>query len=228
MPRYDYAAMNQLALNDTGHFVFLSPWQYNACLSITEQASPLYLWADDQHPLTPSEIDDLDAQLSQTQDQLMTPLTGLIMPICTSGVPQGMLLCDGSIYQRSDYPLLYDKIELYYIIDSDSFRVPDLRDRFVLGAGPIHPDGTDGGSSTHTMTIDELVTHSHDNVPHAHSESAAAPSTVTIGLEVPVPSAVPAASVTGSTSIDILSTGGGQPMDIMPPFYSLRYAVVAS
>jgi len=228
MPRYSYAAMNQLALNDTGHFVFLSAWQYVTCLSILEQSSPVYLWADDQNPLTPSEIDDLQDQLAEIQVQLMTPLTGLIMPICTAGIPAGMLLCDGTIYQRADYPNLYATIDLAYIIDADSFMVPDLRDRFVMSSGPLHPDGSTGGSATHTMTIDELVPHSHDNLPHAHSESAAAPSTVTIGLEVPVPAAVPSASVTGSTSITIESTGGGQPMDILPPFAALRYAVVAS
>lgn len=228
MPRYSYAAMNALASNDTGHFVYLSPWQFNACLSITEQASPLYLWADDQHPLTPAEIDDLDAQLAQTQDQLMTPLVGLIMPICTAGVPAGMLLCDGSTYQRVDYPSLYDRIELYYIIDADSFRVPDLRDKFVLGAGPLNPDGSSGGSSTHRMSIDELVPHSHTNAPHVHSEVTAIPVIINGGLEAPASAAQPAAGTTGASNIAIDSTGGGEPMDIMPPFYALRFAVVAS
>jgi len=228
MPMYSYTALNALASSDTGHFVYLDAWSANACLSILEQASPLWFWMNDQNPLTPSEIDDLDAKLAEVQNQLMSPLTGLIMPICTAGVPQGMLLCDGATYQRVDYPLLYAAIELYYIIDADSFRVPDLRDTFVLGAGPLYPDGTAGGAAEHTMTIDELVPHSHDNLPHAHSESAAGPTAIAIGPGVPAPSAIPTPSVTGSTSITIDNTGGGQPMDIMPPFYALRYAVVAS
>lgn len=228
MPMYSYTALNALASNDTGHFVYLDAWSANACLSILEQASPLWFWMNDQNPLTPSEIDDLDAKLAEVQYQLMNPLVGLIMPICTAAVPQGMLLCDGATYQRSDYPTLYSKIELYYIIDADSFRVPDLQDKFVLGAGPIHPDGTEGGSATHTMTEDELVPHIHGNAPHTHTEASASPTIVSVGLEPPVPAAVPSASVTGATSIVIDSTGGGQPMDIMPPFVTLRYAVVAS
>jgi len=228
MPMYSYTALNALASNDTGHFVYLDAWSANACLSILEQASPLWNWMNDQHPLTPSEIDDLDAKLAEVQFSLMNPLTGLIMPICTAGVPQGMLLCDGATYQRVDYPLLYDKIELYYIIDADSFRVPDLQDKFVLGAGPLHPDGTAGGAAEHTMTIDELVSHSHDNAPHVHSEITAVPVIINGGVEAPASAAQPAAGTTGATSIVIDNTGGGQPMDIMPPFYSLRYAVVAS
>lgn len=225
---YSYTALNALASNDTGHFVFLDAWSANACLSILEQASPLWNWMNDQNPLTPSEIDDLEAKLAEVQFSLMNPLVGLIMPICTAGVPQGMLLCDGSTYQRADYPILYDKIELYYIIDADSFRVPDLQDKFVLGAGPLHPDGTSGGSSEHTMTIDELVPHSHDNLPHVHSEITAVPTVINGGVEAPASAAQPAAGTTGASDIVIESTGGGQPMDIMPPFYSLRYAVVAS
>lgn len=228
MPRYSYAAMNQLAQNDTGHFVFLDAWSINACLSILEQASTLWQWTNDQNPLTPSEIDDLEAKLAEVQNSLMAPLTGLIMPICTAGVPQGMLLCDGATYQRVDYPMLYDKIELYYIIDADSFRVPDLRDKFVLGAGPLYPDGTSGGAAEHTMTIDELVPHSHDNLPHVHSEITAVPVIINGGVEAPASAAQPAAGTTGATSITIESTGNGEPMEIMPPFYSLRYAVVAS
>lgn len=228
MPLYSYTALNALASNDTGHFVFLDAWSANACLSILEQASPLWNWMNDQNPLTPSEIDDLEAKLAEVQYQLMTPLTGLIMPICTAGIPAGMLLCDGTIYQRVDYPNLYAAIDLAYIIDADQFMVPDLRDRFVMSSGPLHPDGSTGGSSTHTMTIDELVPHSHDNLPHAHSESAAAPTAIAIGPGVPAASAIPTPGVTGSTSITIESTGGGQPMDILPPFAALRYAVVAS
>ena len=228
MPRYDYVALNQLALNDSGHFVYLSAWQYVACLSIMENACPLYLWTDDQHPLTDAQIDDLEAKLAEVQYQLMaSPLTGLITPCCTADLPPGTLLCDGSTYLREDYPALYAAIDPGYHVDADSFVVPDLRDRFVLGAGPVNDPGTTGGSFEHTQTVDELATHYHTTQPHAHAESAAAPSTVTIGLEVPVPAAVPAASTTGFTTVTVDNAGGGQPMDITPPFFALRYVVVA-
>lgn len=157
----------------------------------------------------------------------MQSLVGLIMPVCTDDLPQGTLLCDGSTHLRSDYPNLYDAIAPGYRIDASSFIVPDLRDRFVMGAGPVHPDASSGGSFEHTMTVDELVSHSHGNLPHSHTESAAAPAIVTVGLELPTASAVPAASITGSTSITIENTGGGQPMDITPAFFALRYVVVA-
>jgi len=226
MPMYSYTALNALASDDTGHFVFLSAWQYNACLSITSQAIPLYFWADDQNPLTPSEIDDLDAKMSEVQSQLMSPLVGLVLPCAAATIPPGTLLCDGAAYLRVDYPILYAALDPAFIVDADNFVVPDLQDRFIIGAGE-HDVGAVGGSDEHTMTIDELVPHSHTNAPHAHTESAATGTIVSVGLEPPVPAAVPTAAFTGSTSIDIDSTGGGEPMNILPPFQALRYVVVA-
>jgi len=226
-PRYSYSDLNNLALGDTGHFVFLDAWSISLLGSMLSQERPLYLWANDQYPLSESEIDDLDNKLSTAQGCLMQPLVGLIMPVCTAALPQGTLLCDGATYLRVDYPNLYAALDLVYIVDADQFIVPDLRDRFVMSSGPLHADGTTGGSATHTMTVGELVPHSHDNIPHSHTESAAAPTAIAIGPGVPAPSAVPAASVTGSTSITIDSTGGGEPMNILPPFAALRYVVVA-
>jgi microcystin-dependent protein len=226
-PRYSYSAINALASGDTGHFVYLDAWSISLLDSMLSQERPLYLWMNDQNPLSESEIDDLDNKLSKAQGQLMQPLVGLIMPICTGDIPQGTLLCDGSIYQRADYPNLYDAIDPGYRIDADSFTVPDLRDRFVLGAGPDHAPASTGGNPTITQTVDQMPPHSHTSPPHSHTESAAAPTSVTIGLEIPVPAAVPAGSVTGATAVTIDSTGGGQPMDIMPPFVTLRYVVVA-
>ncbi len=226
-PRYSYEAINNLALSDTGHFVFLDAWSISLLDSMLSQNMPLYFWMNDQNPLSEAEIDDLDNRLATAGGQLMQSMVGLIIPVCTGDLPEGTLLCDGSTHLRSDYPNLYDAIDPGLRIDADSFITPDLRDRFVLGAGPDHAAYTSGGSATITQTVDQMPAHIHTSPPHSHSESAAAPSTVTIGLEVPVPAAVPAGSFTGATAVSIDSAGGGEPMDITPPFYALKYVVVA-
>lgn len=226
-PRYSYQAINTLALSDTGHFVFLDAWSISLLLSMLSQNMPLWFWENNQYPLSDAEIDDLENKLATAGGQLMHPIVGLIIPVCTGALPEGTLLCDGSTYLRADYPNLYDAIDAGLRIDADSFAVPDLRDRFVLGAGPTHAAYTSGGNFEHTQTVAEMPAHSHTSPPHSHSESAAAPSTVTIGLEVPVPAAVPAGSITGATAVSIDNTGGGAAMDITPPFYALKYVVVA-
>lgn len=190
------------------------------------QNRALWFWANDQNPLDQSEIDDLDNKLSTAQGQLMQMLVGFIMPVCTAALPEGTLLCDGATYARADYPNLYDALDAAYIVDADTFVVPDLQDRFVMGAG-THTVNSTGGSFSHTQTTGELAAHSHSSAPHSHSEITATPIFVTVGLEVPVPAAVPGVGITGATTVSISTEGSGEPMDITPPFLALRYVVVA-
>lgn len=226
-PRYSYQAINALALGDTGHFVYLDAWSISLLGSMLSQERPLYLWANDQFPLTDTEIDDLDNKLSTAQGQLMQSLTGLIMPICTAALPQGTLLCDGSTHLRADYPNLYDALDLAYIVDADTFITPDLTDRFVMAAGPLHAAATSGGSASTTLTVDQLPPHTHTTQPHTHTEVTATGTVVSVGLEPPVPAAVPAAGITGAATVIVDPTGSGQPIDVNPPYFALRYVVVA-
>lgn len=191
------------------------------------QNRALWFWANDQNPLDQTEIDDLDNKLSTAQGQLMQSLVGLIMPVCTTALPEGTLLCDGSIYARVDYPNLYDALDAAYIIDSDTFRVPDMSDRFIIGPGSAHAVNDVGGSLSHTQTLGEMASHSHSSIPHSHSEIIAGPTLITIGPGAPAPSAVPGAGITGATAVSISTEGNSDPMDITPPFIALRYVVVA-
>jgi len=226
-PRYSYSAINALASGDTGHFVYLDAWSCSLLDSMLSQERPLYLWANDQNPLTESEIDDLDNKLSTAQGQLMQPLVGLIMPICTLTAPEGTLICDGSTYERDDYPNLYDALDPVYRLSGTQFVVPDLRERFILGSGASHADNTTGGSFEHVQTSGELAAHTHTDVPHAHTEITSVPTAIAIGPGVPAPSAIPGAGLTGTASVTINSAGNSEPMDITPPFLALRFVVVA-
>ena len=56
----------------------------------------------------------------------------------TSTIPDGWILCDG---QNG---------------------TPDLRDKFVLGAGNSYSVDSTGGEETHVLTVEEMPSHSHD------------------------------------------------------------------
>lgn len=95
-------------------------------------------------------------------------MIGAIVPIATATVPNGTLLCDGSLHSRADYPRLYDALHPSLIIDGVTFRTPDLRDRFVLAAGNAVPHDT-GGAANVALTVAQLPAHSHTTDPHSHT-----------------------------------------------------------
>lgn len=83
-----------------------------------------------------------------------------------STAPEGYLICDGTTYNKIDYPVLYDNLDSAYIIDTDTFRVPDMRGRVAIGAGSF--DGintftlsTTGGNYNCTLLEANLPAHTH-------------------------------------------------------------------
>jgi microcystin-dependent protein len=110
--------------------------------------------------------------------------TGTILPFAGENVPTGFLLCDGKSYSSTDisYNRLFGVILRKYGGNADpnnpTFKVPDLRCRFPLGAGTTNGtglflnDGTIeslstkslasmGGTETHQLTENEIAKHSH-------------------------------------------------------------------
>lgn len=108
---------------------------------------------------------------------------------------------------------------------------PDLRDKFVLGAGNSYGVGDTGGEETHTLTIDEMPSHTHD---------------ATYGIRTTLlnsSSKIDGAGSSTSKSEYVYSAnnssrhyayefeynslvsdaGGGQAHNNMPPYYALCY-----
>lgn len=140
------------------------------------------------------------------------PMIGSIVPLVISSFPDYILPCDGSIFNREDYPVLYDSLDPGLIVDADTFKTPDLTGRFLLADGYGRDLMDVGGSEAHILTIAEMPTHVHGYVSAIGSVS-----TVVVPDE---PSAVPAPSVTEPE-------GGSQPHNNMPPYYVVRYGLVA-
>lgn len=52
-----------------------------------------------------------------------------------ASIPSGFLFCDGTSYLRASYTYLFTAIgTIYGAADGDHFNVPDLRDKFIVGA----------------------------------------------------------------------------------------------
>lgn len=83
-----------------------------------------------------------------------------------------------------------------------------LKDRFLLGAGDTYTAGNTGGAATHTLTIDEMPSHSHKAKGWAAVVDGSG-NYITLG---------------GNGSSDIYSTrdaGGGKAHNNMPPYITV-------
>lgn len=144
-------------------------------------------------------------------------MIGAIIPYVTNTPPPKLLPCDGTTYQRVDYPLLYESlVGTTLIINADSFATPQLEGMFLRGQTISKPVNSSGGSDTKIIGMDNMPTHHHDYygvVMNIDVESVGVPDPVGAGIN-PFPD--PTSSV-----------GGGQPMDILPSYYSVNYGIVA-
>lgn len=155
-----------------------------------------------------------------------TDMLGTVVPVFRETLPSSMLLCDGSVYNKEDYPELWE-VWPSAMKGATTLTLPDLRNLFLVGAGLDYSRGDTGGAAEVTLTVGEIPSHSHGNLPHSHGEGAAIPSVAGIGIDAPVPSATPTASTTAPATITIQDTGGDGAHENRPPYYAVVYAVIA-
>lgn len=98
-------------------------------------------------------------------------LPGVIKQYAGAIAPSGYMICDGSAISRSTYSNLYAICGTIYGIGdgSTTFNIPDLRIRVPVGYKASDDTfgnlGNSGGEKTHTLTIPEIPSHTHNILP---------------------------------------------------------------
>lgn len=82
-----------------------------------------------------------------------------------------------------------------------------IEGKFIMGASDTYPAGSTGGSATHTQTVDEIAPHKH--YYNGYNK---------VGNGTPYLSGGDSA---WEQEIPTSDTGGGKPMDILNPYYSM-------
>lgn len=82
-----------------------------------------------------------------------------------------------------------------------------IEGKFIMGASDTYPAGSTGGSATHTQTVDEIAPHRHEY--NGYNK---------VGNGTPYLSGGDSA---WEQKVTTTATGGGKPMDILNPYYSM-------
>ena len=101
-----------------------------------------------------------------------------------------------------------------WVLCNGSNSTPDLRDRFVVGAGSAYSVGNTGGSSSVTLTVNQIPAHGH-TIPRASGTETNFDNT---GLR-----GGPGYYTNTAYWLTSYNTGGGQAHENRPPYYALCY-----
>lgn len=92
---------------------------------------------------------------------------GTIIPYAGTTIPSNYMKCEGQELSRIEYDILFSAIGTTYGVGdgSTTFNLPNLKGRVITGIDSNDTDfdalGGTGGEKTHTLTIQEIPSHSH-------------------------------------------------------------------
>ena len=147
--------------------------------------------------------------------------------------PENYMFADGSAISRTEYTDLFDVIGTIYG-DGDgstTFNLPDKRTRVSVmkDTGTFDTLGKIGGEETHTLTVNEMPSHSHTQTAHTHNipvHNATNGATSGISKEDADKSAGVSFNITsGSAQPAIQTTGGSQAHNNLQPYLVCNYII---
>ena len=138
-----------------------------------------------------------------------TVLVGEIKPYAGSNEPAGWLKCDGRAISRTDYSALFNVIGTTYGTGdgSTTFNLPDLRDRFPVGAGDTYDAGDTGGEAEVTLTTNQMPSHNH--TPDTNANFVTVDKGRNLGM-----TAKRSYTATNSSGFSYVGSDGGLPVSV--------------
>ena len=100
-----------------------------------------------------------------------------------------------------------------------------IKDRFLLAAGDSYTAGATGGEAQHTLTVNEMPSHTHVQNAHSHTitvkKGAGTGGSTTPGLNGNVSNSSDQKYTSNSITATNQNTGGGQAHNNMPPYLAV-------
>lgn len=156
--------------------------------------------------------------INEVNGKIPTSVAGIIQAYAGSVAPTGYLICDGSAVSRTTYANLFTAIGTTYGDGNGTttFNLPNLKGKVIVGLDSndtsFNSLGTTGGTKTHTLTLNEIPSHTHQ-----YSESVGDGWKYGDGDRQNVRN--------NSQSSQTGSAGGGQPHNNLQPYITLNYII---
>ncbi len=152
------------------------------------------------------------------------PFLGELKIVSFNFPPKGWAFCNGQFMPIGQNQALFSLLGTMYGGDGQTtFALPDLRGRAPVHVGSGFTQGQAGGEIAHTLTLQELPTHTH----FVTATNADADAPVALGGRLGrfnngyrTPSAL---TTLGASTVS--SVGGSQPHDNMSPYLVLNYII---
>ena len=160
--------------------------------------------------------------------QLDDVMLGEIRLFPFSFAPRDWMLCDGSLLNMSQNTALFSVIGTSYGGDGIStFALPDLRGRVPLHFGNAFSLGQQAGATAHTLSMQEMPTHTHLVAATTNAGSLTTPATSTgmaasTARDKQFSSDTPANLMAPNT---VSNLGGSQAHLNMPPYLTINFII---
>ena len=145
-------------------------------------------------------------------------------------IPNGYLLCDGATYASTDHPSLFNAIVYTHGRNGDNFLVPNLQDRFIMGAGSSYNVANTGGEESVSLSVAQMPSHNHTQSSSGNSSKGlvrhdgTTPGFPNVGPGTPNTYKI-IFDGSGFAGGPINPTGGGASHNNIPPYYALVYII---
>ena len=155
------------------------------------------------------------------------PFLGEVKLMSFDFAPKGWALCNGQLLAINQNQALFSLLGTTYGGDGRiTFALPDLRGRVPIGFSDTHPLGQRAGEAAHTLTVNELPTHTHQLTVSNSAATVDAPGPgVVLSTSVGAPAYAAAQSLVPMDPGSLTNTGQGQPHENLQPYLTLSFCI---